>query len=246
MNKSIFNWSGGKDSAMALYQVKQEPQYQISKLLTSVNTTHNRVSMHGVRVSLLEEQARQLGFPLQKLELQELPSMEDYDSLMRKTMEGLKAEGFTHSIFGDIFLEDLRHYREKRLAEAGFSAHFPIWKKDTTRLIEEFLDLGFKTILVCINADLLDASFAGRVIDKDFLKDLPRNVDPCGENGEFHTFVFDGPIFKEPVKFTVGETVLREYKAPADCDTSEDLRKPAPKSMRFLFTDLVEIDEKHS
>src|SRR5690606_26105595 len=152
-------------------------------------------------------------------------------------------KGYTHSIFGDIFLEDLKKYREDKLAEQGFTAHFPIWKRDTTELIHEFIDLGFKTIVVCVKAELLDESFTGRVIDRDFLKDLPETVDPCGENGEFHTFVFDGPIFSSPVPFEVGEKVYREYRAPKSAD---DVCKPGddakPLGMGFWFCDLVPLN----
>lgn len=236
-HKTIFNWSGGKDSALALYHLRQDPNYQVDRLLTSVNSRYGRVSMHGVRERLLEAQAKSLGIPLQKLLLPEQPGMEEYNQLMASTMAGLKEEGFTHSVFGDIFLEDLKNYREERLASQGFQAYFPLWKRDTRELLHEFLDLGFKTIVVCIKSELLDKSFAGRVIDRDFLKDLPQNVDPCGERGEFHTFVFDGPIFRKPISFAVGEQVYREYEAPRSSkDTTDGTVAPA---MGFWFCDLL-------
>ncbi|MDN5204118.1 diphthine--ammonia ligase [Fulvivirgaceae bacterium BMA10] len=240
MFKSIFNWSGGKDSALALYHVLKDNRYSIARLLTSVNTTYQRVSMHGVRETLLEQQAECLGIPLQKLQLNDQPTMSEYNQLMEATMIGLKKEGFTHSIFGDIFLEDLKKFREDKLSQQGFKAHFPIWKRNTRELVHEFIDLGFKTIVVCIKGELLDKSFAGRVIDQEFLKDLPANVDPCGENGEFHTFVYDGPIFDKPIDFQVGETVYREYKAPKDSDDncfSSDTDRP--NQMGFWFCDLL-------
>jgi uncharacterized protein (TIGR00290 family) len=235
--QSIFNWSGGKDSALALHHVLQDSQYDVKRLLTSVNSALGRVTMHGVREVLLEQQAQHIGLPLHKLMLPEQPDMAEYNKLMSTTLAGLEQEGFTHSIFGDIFLEDLKKYREDRLASQGFTAHFPLWKRDTNELLHEFLDLGFKTILVCIKADLLDKCFAGRVIDSDFLKDLPKAVDPCGENGEFHTFVFDGPIFKKPVDFTVGEKVYQEYNAPKPVGAAADATAPPP--MGFWFCDLL-------
>lgn len=240
IHSSIFNWSGGKDSALAMYYALQNPELAIGKLITSVNSTHKRVSMHGLRTELLELQADSLGLPLQQLLLADQPDMATYNTAMAEMMKALKAEGFTHAIFGDIFLEDLRKYREEKLAAIGFKAVFPLWKRDTTELVHEFLDLGFKTITVCVKAELLDESFAGRIIDKDFLKDLPKGVDPCGENGEFHTFVFDGPIFKQPIPFTIGEKVFKEYTSPSNQqnkDTSD--QSSAPSNMGFWFCDLL-------
>jgi len=211
---AIFNWSSGKDSALALYKILQEEKFEIISLLTSVNKEFQRISMHGVHVSLLEKQVDSLGFPLAKLELPKEPSMEEYRDLMESTMNDFKQQGVTHSVFGDIFLEDLREYREDQLAAVGMQGVFPLWKTDTKDLIEEFLDLGFKTIVTCVNETYLDKSFAGRIIDKKFIEDLPENVDPCGENGEFHTFTFDGPIFKNPITFEVGEIVKKTYPKP--------------------------------
>lgn len=215
-HKSYFNWSGGKDSALALYHSQKDKDYSIERLLTNVNGQHRRISMHGVREVLLEAQAEAIGLPLQKLILPEQPGMAEYEVQMMATMKNLKGEGFTHAFFGDIFLEDLRHYREEQLARAGLKARFPLWKRNTTELMHEFIDLGFKTIVVCVKEEVLDKDFAGRVIDPQFLEDLPAGVNPCGENGEFHTFVFDGPIFKHPVPFVAGEKVFREYVAPKD------------------------------
>ncbi|MDF2934375.1 MAG: ATP-binding protein [Chryseobacterium sp.] len=212
--KAIFNWSSGKDSALALYKILKEDQFEVTSLLTSVNKEFQRISMHGVRVSLLERQAESLGLNLVKMELPKEPSMEEYREIMNKTMEEIQSQGVTHSIFGDIFLEDLRKYREDQLQSIGMQAVFPIWKQNTSGLINEFLDLGFKTIVTCVNETYLDKSFAGRIIDKNFIKDLPKNVDPCGENGEFHTFTFDGPIFKNPILFEIGEVVKKTYPKP--------------------------------
>ena len=220
--KAIFNWSSGKDSALALYKVLREDQFEITSLLTSINREFQRISMHGVPVSLLEKQAESLGFPLIKMELPKEPTMEEYREIMAKTMNEIKSGGVTHSIFGDIFLEDLKKYREEQLSTIGMKAVFPLWKKNTTELIHEFLDLGFKTIVTCVNETYLDKSFAGRIIDKDFINDLPANVDPCGENGEFHTFTFDCPLFKSPISFHIGETVKKTYPKPKTDEESED------------------------
>src|SRR6476619_26717 len=155
-------------------------------LLTSVNQQYQRISMHGVRVELLRMQAESIGLPLIKLEMPEMPTMEVYEKIMEVALKDLKSEGATDSIFGDIFLEDLRKYREDKLKMLDLKGVFPLWKISTTQLIHEFIDSGFKTIITCVNEKYLNKSFAGRMIDKDFLNDLPPGVDPCGENGEFH------------------------------------------------------------
>lgn len=233
IQKAIFNWSSGKDSALALYKTLQEGKFEITSLLTSINEEFQRISMHGVSVSLLKKQAESLGFPLIKLELPKEPSMEEYQELMSSIMSKIKSQGVTHSIFGDIFLEDLRKYREDQLQSIGMNAVFPIWKKNTADLIQEFLDLGFKTIVTCVNETYLDKSFAGRIIDESFIKDLPENVDPCGENGEFHTFTFDGPIFKNPIDFEIGEVVKKTYPKPKSDESEED------GEYIFWFCDLI-------
>ena len=238
--KSFFNWSGGKDSALALYHALNNPDYSIEKLLTNINSKQGRVSMHGVREELLQQQAASLGIPLQKLVLPDQPSMSDYEERMTQTLRQLREEQFTHSFFGDIFLEDLKQYRENQLKKMNMTGVFPLWKKDTKEIIHEFINLGFKTIVVCVKAELLDKSFAGRIIDEDFLKDLPPNVDPCGENGEFHTFVFDGPVFNSAVAFATGEKVFRTYVAPvSNRDTSFQTQPSIPSSMGFWFCDLL-------
>jgi uncharacterized protein (TIGR00290 family) len=231
--KAIFNWSSGKDSALALYKTLQEEKFKVTSLLTSINEEFQRISMHGVSVLLLEKQAESIGFPLIKLELPKAQSMEEYQELMSSTMTKIKSQGVTHSIFGDIFLEDLRKYREDQLQSIGMEAVFPLWKKNTTDLIYEFLDLGFKTIVTCVNETYLDKSFAGRIIDASFIKDLPENVDPCGENGEFHTFTFDGPIFKNPIDFEIGEVVKKTYPKPKSDESEED------GEYIFWFCDLI-------
>ena len=170
--------------------------------------------MHGIRVELLHQQAEAIGLPLQELRLEDQPSMDDYNHAMTTTMQDLKLRGFTHAVYGDIFLADLRQYREAQLSTIGLTAHFPLWQKNTTELVHEFINLGFRAIVCCVNSELLDKSFVGRYLDASFLNDLPKNVDPCGENGEFHTFVVDGPIFKQPLSYTLGQTELTTYKAP--------------------------------
>jgi uncharacterized protein (TIGR00290 family) len=236
--KAFFNWSGGKDSALALYHAQNDKYYSIERLLTNINGKHRRISMHGVREELLELQAEAIGLPLQKIILPKEPSMQEYESRMKENLEKLKEEKFTHAFFGDIFLEDLKKYREEQLAKVGISCVFPLWKRDTVELMHEFIDFGFKTILVCIKAELLSQEFAGRIIDKEFLKDLPKNVDACGENGEFHTFVFDGPIFKKHVNIKTGEKVFREYKTPKDEKDNCFTKRPVV-SMGFWFCDLL-------
>lgn len=219
--KAIFNWSGGKDSALCLYKIFQKKEYDVMCLLTSVNEQYQRVSMHGVRVELLEKQAESIGIPLIKMLMPEMPTMEAYENILHITLQDLKNKGATASVFGDIFLEDLRKYRENKLFELDLKGVFPLWKIDTAKLIRDFIDLGFKTIITCVNEKYLDKSFAGRVIDENFLKDLPPNVDPCGENGEFHTFVYNGPVFKKPVEFEKGEVVYRKY-SPSSQENDSD------------------------
>ena len=215
MQNVVFNWSGGKDSSLALYHLQKNKDLSVKYLFTSVNEVYQRISMHGVRVSLLKEQANGLNIPLKQLLLPENPSMETYENLMQEEMKNFKQEGLTHFVFGDIFLEDLKNYRIAQLKKVEMSASFPLWKRDTRELIYEFIDLGFKAITVCVDNRYLDQSFVGRVIDGAFVESLPPEVDPCGENGEFHTFVFDGPIFSEPIHFEIGEIVKRSYPNPS-------------------------------
>ncbi len=242
--KAIFNWSSGKDSALALYKVLQNSEFEITCLLTSVSQEFQRISMHGVRVELLEQQAKSLGIPLEIMQIPEMPTMEAYENVMNETLTKLKNQGVTHSIFGDILLEDLRKYREDQLAKIGFEAVFPLWKTPTNDLIQEFMSLGFKAIVVCVNERFLDKSFVGRVIDQDFINDLPDNVDVCGENGEFHTFTFDGPIFSTPINFEIGEIVYRKYEKPKEVDSSDTACNTNASDVfdfGFWYCDLVSI-----
>src|SRR5471030_2286692 len=191
MTQCIFNWSGGKDSSLALYYCLQNPEIDIKYLVTTVNDAVDRISMHGVRVELLIKQAESIGIPLYQIRLPEMPSMAEYDEAMRYHLQKFKDEGITHSIFGDIFLEDLKKYRDERLAEIGMTGIYPLWKRDTKELINEFLDLGFGTVIACTQARL--ERLACREITKELIEQLPADVDVCGENGEFHTFAFKGP-----------------------------------------------------
>lgn len=248
---SYMNWSGGKDSSLCLYKVLQSKKYKVKYLLTSINKTHNRISMHGVRVELLEKQANSISIPLKYIELPEQPGMEEYEREMEKKIKEIKREKIYHAIFGDIFLEDLRKYREKKLHELDITPIFPLWKISTKKLMDEFLELGFKAIIVCINEKYLDKSFCGRMIDNSFVKDLPETVDVCGENGEYHSYVFDGPIFKTPVPFKKGDIVYREYAKPRTIryrvkpkDTKTEHYKPVRKEEKkygFYFCDLLPV-----
>lgn len=219
--KAIMNWSGGKDSAMALHAVLQADEFEVVGLLTTVNEVYGRVSMHGVRESLLEQQARSLGLPLIKIPLPEQVSMAEYDTIMRQHLEPLLADGITHAIFGDIFLEDLRKYREERLAEVGLTGVFPLWLQDTAVLAQKFIDDGFQAYTVCVNGQQLTQKHVGQKMDAAFFASLPTGVDVCGENGEFHSFVYDGPLFKHSISFQVGDIVQRQLgEANATYDTN--------------------------
>ena len=236
--KTFLSWSGGKDSSMCLYKAGQQG-LQINALVTSVNQVHDRISMHGVRRSLLEQQAKALGLPLYTVELPEQPDMQQYEAEISKTWQQLKREQYTKAVFGDIFLEDLKQYREQQLAKEGLEGVFPLWKLDSRDLMNEFIAAGFKAIIVCVNNQMLPQSFFGRLLDENFVRDCPEGVDICGENGEYHSFVFDGPIFNYPVSFTIGETVYREYKAPTD-EKDECFTTPRPPAA-FSFLDLLPV-----
>lgn len=210
--KAIFNWSGGKDSAFALGEIFKNGEYEIPYLMTSIGSKTRRVSMHGVREELLVQQAKAIGIPLHLLELPESPDMETYEKTLLAWMKDAKQKGIDYSIFGDIFLEDLRAYRESQLEKLEFRGVFPLWKRDTTKLIHEFIDQGFKSIITAIDNSKLSKDFVGQVIDEYLIKQLPANVDPCGENGEFHSFVYSAPYFKNDIGFTKGDIVLKEYK----------------------------------
>lgn len=238
MQKAYFNWSTGKDSALALYHILQQNDYNVTQLVTTVNKDYERVSMHGLRETLLDAQVARLQLPVQKIYFPAEVSMSVYDATMKKATQQLVNNGFSVGIFGDIFLEDLRKYREEKLQEVGIKGVFPLWKKDTKALLKEFISLGFKAITVCVNAKLLDESFVGRILDENFINDLPENVDPCGENGEFHTFVFDGPIFSSPIEFTIGEKVLKTY-TPSQNEQDTCATDDSTWDTAFWYIDLL-------
>lgn len=210
--KVIVAWSGGKDSALALYEILKTERYEVLELLTTVTKDYDRVSVHGVRRVLLEQQAEALGFPLEKMFISKGASDEEYEREMLRILTRHLASGVFSVVFGDTFLEDMRRYREGVLSKVGMKGIFPLWKRDSHQLARTFIDLGFKAVITCVDSKSLGKDFVGREFDKQFLADLPSNVDPCGENGEFHSFVYDGPIFREKIFFTKGEIVRRENR----------------------------------
>lgn len=218
------SWSGGKDSSMAFYQAKKIPGLKVLALLTTVTEGYDRISMHGVRRTLLEQQAESLGVPVDKVYISRQSSNEEYEKRMREKLLHYKNQGVSSVVIGDIFLEDLRKHREAKLSEIAMSGIFPLWKRDTVELAHTFIDLGFKAVITCVDSQALDKAFVGRTFDRQFLSDLPVGVDPCGENGEFHSFVYDGPIFSRPILHKKGEVVLRDN--------------------RFYFCDLLEEKPK--
>jgi len=209
-------WSSGKDSAWALHSVRQSGKFEVVALLTTVNQTYSRVAMHAVRESLVEMQAAAAGLPLIKVPIPSRCSNEIYERAMGAAMARARAEDVRHVVFGDLFLEDIRAYREKQLAGCGMTPVFPLWRRDTRQLADEMLAQGLSAYLTCVDPSKLDRSFAGRRFDAELLRTLPRDVDPCGENGEFHTFANAGPMFKQGIPVTAGEIVERDGFVFAD------------------------------
>ena len=208
--KALLAWSSGKDSAWALHVLRARGEYDVVGLLTTVTETYARVSMHGVRETLLEAQAAAVGMPLRRVSIPSPCSNDEYEAAMRDAMETAKAEGITHVAFGDLFLEDLRAYRKAQLAQVDMTALFPVWEPDTVTLAREMVEAGVRAYLTCVDPRVMPRAFAGRMFDATLLADLPEGIDPCGENGEFHSFAFDGPAFTHPVPVHVGETVERD------------------------------------
>ncbi len=194
---------------MAAYQLLASQKYEIASLLTTVTEEYDRISMHGVRRSLLEQQADSLGVPLHQIMIPKDCPNQIYEARMREAVEHFKTRGITKVAFGDLFLQEVKQYRDERLAQAGMTGLYPIWMRDTGELVRTFIGLGFRAILCCVDTQAIDASFAGREIDQALLRDLPDSADPCGENGEYHSFVYAGPIFKRPIPCRAGERVLR-------------------------------------
>lgn len=221
MKKVICSWSGGKDSAMALHELQKSRAYEVLGLLTVVTKDYGRISMHGVREELLESQAAVLDLPIIKIYITKNSDNKEYELRMKDVLMRYKELGAEAVVFGDIFLEELKRYREERLHEVDMEGIFPIWKRDTKELANSFIDLGFKTIITCVDTKFLDRRFSGRLFNKQFLSELPPSVDPCGENGEFHSFVFDSQIFRDEIRYELRETVLRDE--------------------RFCYTDIVPV-----
>jgi len=210
--KVLFTWSGGKDSVLALYEIQKREDQEVVALLTTLTEGYDRISMHGVRSILLQHQANSLGLPIEKVYISKNSSNEEYEAKMREVLQKYLRGGVSSVVFGDIFLEDLRKYREDNLSKIGMKAIFPIWKRNTVGLAHGFIDLGFKAVITCVDSNVLNKAFVGRLYDQQFLSELPSTVDPCGENGEFHSFVYDGPIFEKRVSYTKGEIVFRDNR----------------------------------
>ncbi|MBH0154833.1 diphthine--ammonia ligase [Fictibacillus sp. 5RED26] len=223
--KIVVSFSGGKDSILALYRLQQSEEWEIDSLLTTLTEDYERTTMHGVRNELLEMQAQSLGLPLRVVWIPKDCPNDMYQQRMKKAVDDINTDGIQYIMFGDIFLEDVKKYREKMLNGTGITPVFPIWGESTEHIIDEFLRKGFKTVVCCSDTLKIDASFTGRVIDEQFKKDYPKKHDICGENGEFHTFVFDGPNFSYPITYTLGETRIVK-----DMISKED---------RFYYVDIL-------
>jgi uncharacterized protein (TIGR00290 family) len=208
--KILFSWSGGKDSAQALYELQQCRKYEIAALLTTVTKEYDRISMHGVRRVLLQLQAESLGIPLEMVAISKDDSSGQYEAKMREVLTKYLAAGVSAVAFGDIFLEDLKQFRQKNLSGIGMQGIFPIWKRDTTELAHKFINLGFQSVVICVDSNFLDQTFLGKDFDEQFLLRLPSSTDPCGENGEFHTFVYNGPMFHKKIQHKTGQVISRE------------------------------------
>ncbi|WP_026898394.1 Dph6-related ATP pyrophosphatase [Daejeonella oryzae] len=218
MKKAVLFWSGGKDSAMALYYARQNKDIEVVALICTINEEFKRVSMHGIRESVIERQVAQTGLPLIKMWVPNQPDNLSYEKVLTSTYQNLKEEGIEIIIYGDIFLEDIRWYRNHLLNKNGLKGYFPLWERNTAELMEEFIKLEFKAILCCIHTGFLDESTIGAQLDQQFLNDLPVIVDPCGENGEFHTFCYAGPVFSQEISFETGE---RDY-APLNVKSANE------------------------
>jgi len=208
--KALLSWSGGKDSALALYEISKSGSFEIVGLLTTLTRDFDRVSMHGVRKVLLAKQAETLHLHIEEIWIRKDAPNTEYESQMSKALSSAYSRGVRNVIFGDLFLEDIRKYREDRLSLVGMEGAFPLWKNDTRELAHFFIKRGFRAVVCTVDPRALDPSFCGREFDSSFLSDLPPQVDPCGENGEFHTFVYAGPIFEREIEVRKGEVVRRD------------------------------------
>jgi uncharacterized protein (TIGR00290 family) len=232
----VFCWSGGKDSSYALYQLMRDNQYEVKYLLSTINQQFKRLSMHGVRESLIEAQSRSIGIPLLKVYVKE-GNNEEYEKNMGERLLEIGREGIKTIAYGDIFLEDLRTYREEKMHAIGWECIFPIWKKNTQWLVIDFIEKGFKTYTCCVNDAWLNDDWCGRLIDMEFVKELPKQVDACGENGEFHSFCFDGPLFKVPIPVQKGELL---YKPLIVNQADHPCPLPAAITRGFWYIDLLD------
>ncbi|MEM4658808.1 MAG: diphthine--ammonia ligase [Candidatus Methanosuratincola sp.] len=210
IERVLLSWSGGKDSALSLYELLRGGGYEIVALLTTVTQGYNRVSMHGVRWELVAAQADSVGYPIERVMIPQNASNAEYESCMEEVLS--RYPGVTGVVFGDIFLEEIRRYREQNLAKLGMKGIFPLWNRDSLELAETFINTGFRAIIACIDSFKLCGDFVGSLFDRNFLSSLPHQVDPCGENGEFHSFVFDGPIFRHRIEYALGRVVTRDCR----------------------------------
>ncbi|HET7442809.1 MAG TPA: ATP-binding protein [Terriglobales bacterium] len=218
MKRTLLSWSSGKDSAWSLYLLQKQNEYEVVGLLTTFNRAVDRVAMHGVRRALVEAQGKAAGIPLWDVDLPSPCSNAAYERIMGETCQAAVQAGIEYIAFGDLFLEDIRRYREKQLQGSGLQPIFPVWGLHTRELAQSMISSGLRAKLACVDCKLLAAEFVGREFDEKLLSELPAGTDPCGENGEFHSFVYDGPMFRHPVSVAVGEVVPRD---------------------RFVFVDLI-------
>ena len=208
----VVSWSGGKDSTLALNEILNNTDYEVRSLITTVTEGYDRISIHGVRNELLEQQVESIGLPLHKVSIPKDSTNNQYESALKKVLLKFKNQGINEVVFGDIFLEDVKKYRDELLDKLDMKGIYPIWKEDSKELTRKFIELGFKAVTTCIDSQQIDKKFAGREYDSEFLNDLSNSADPCGENGEFHTFVYDGPLFDNKINFKKGEVVLRDNR----------------------------------
>lgn len=214
--RTLLSWSSGKDSAWALHLLRQQPDIQVVGLVTTLNEAYKRVAMHAVRLELLQRQAEAVCLPLRIVSIPQPCSNAEYEAAMREVVEEARQQGIECMAFGDLFLQDIREYRETKLSGTGIAPLFPLWGIPTNELARRMISSGLRAVLTCVDPEQLDASFAGREFDERLLEELPAHVDPCGERGEFHTFAYDGPVFEKPVEVLAGEIVLRDGFVFAD------------------------------
>jgi len=216
--RTLVSWSSGKDSAWALHMLRTQSDYEVTGLVTTVNETYQRVAMHAVRMELLRQQARAAGLELHVINIPHACSNEQYESVMNNFIQEARLMGIEYMAFGDLFLEGVRKYREEKLKDSGITPVFPLWQKPTSQLINDMLSNRVRAYISCVDPRCLPSTFAGRELDRALLDDLPDAADPCGENGEFHTFVFDGPMFNHALNVNIGEIIERDGFVFADLE----------------------------